>query len=214
MARLISEAIEEVKILKEDDAETGKKKLYVEGVFLQSNIRNKNRRRYPKNVLAKEVNRYIKEHVTRGNSYGELGHPEGPTINPDRISHLIVSLKEDGDNFIGKARVLSTPCGQIAATLISEGTLGVSSRGLGSVVRVGDDMVVQEDFMLATAADFVINPSAPDAFVDGLMEGQEWIWNPIKQMWIAESIVEQIHKTKKLDEQAIVKHWQKFLTSL
>lgn len=213
MARLISEGIEEVRFLNEE--KDGEKRLYVEGIFLQSEIRNKNRRKYPKQVMAKEVGRYIKEHVERRNAYGELGHPEGPTINPDRISHLITSLKEDGNNFIGKARVLSTPCGNIAATLISEGALGVSSRGLGSVIRVGDEMVVQEDFMLATAADFVINPSAPDAFVDGLMEGHEWIWNPVKKIWVAEQIVEEINdNAKQLDETVILNAWKKFMTSL
>ncbi len=213
--KLFTEGIEEVRFVKEGEGDTPKR-LYVEGIFLQGDIKNRNGRVYPKNVLAKEVGRYMKEHVDRRIAYGELGHPEGPTINPDRISHLITSLKEDGSNYIGKALVLETPLGKIAAELISEGGLAVSSRGLGSVVRVGDSMQVQEDFKLATAADFVINPSAPDAFVEGLMEGVEWIWNPVKNTWMAEQIANEFRNTspKKINEEVLIKNWSLFLKTL
>lgn len=213
--KIITENIEEVSFITEGESED-KKSLYVEGIFLQADIRNKNRRIYPLPVLRKEVGRYVKEHVDRRNAYGELGHPEGPTINPDRISHLIVSLREDGSNFIGKAKVLeSTPCGKIAGTLIREGTLGVSSRGLGTLVKTGDSMQVQEDFMLATAADFVINPSAPDAFVDGIMEGHEWIWNPVRNIWEAEQVVDMINKNaSNINEELILQAWKKFVSAL
>lgn len=212
--KLIVESIQETRHFLEESEDGKGKKLYVEGIFLMSEIFNKNRRKYPKNVMKKEVDRYLKEHVARGNAFGELGHPEGPTINPDRISHLIKSLKEDGNNYIGKAEVLDTPCGLTAQVLIKAGTLAVSSRGLGSVVRCDGGMVVQEDFVLATAADFVINPSAPDAFVEGLMEGQDWIWNPIKNEWMAEQIVKELHNTKKLDEAAILDKWSRYVASL
>ena len=176
--KLIREEIESVKVFTES-LKGGKKNLYIEGVFLQGNIKNRNGRMYPMETLQKEVGRYIKEHVDTGRALGELGHPDGPTVNLDRVSHKITSLKESGSNFIGKAKILeSTPMGSIAKSLLSEGVkLGVSSRGIGSLKPTKEGFnVVGEDFMLATAADIVADPSAPDAFVDGIMEGKEWIW--------------------------------------
>ena len=173
--KLIREEIEEVKVLIERKG--SKKSLYIEGVFLQGDIKNRNGRMYPMETLRKEVGRYIKENVSSGRALGELGHPDGPTVNLDRVSHKIVSLKESGSNFIGKAKILSTPMGKIAESLLSDGVkLGVSSRGIGSITRQEGINVVGEDFMLATAADIVADPSAPDAFVEGIMEGKEWVW--------------------------------------
>ena len=176
--KLIREEIESVKVFTES-LKGGKKNLYIEGVFLQGNIKNRNGRMYPMETLQKEVGRYVKEHVGTGRALGELGHPDGPTVNLDRVSHKITSLKESGSNFIGRAKILeSTPMGKIASSLLSEGVkLGVSSRGIGSLKPTKEGFnVVGEDFMLATAADIVADPSAPDAFVDGIMEGKEWIW--------------------------------------
>ena len=175
--KLIREEIESVKVLTE--SRNGKKSLYIEGVFLQGNIKNRNGRMYPMETLQREVGRYMKEHVNTGRALGELGHPDGPTVNLDRVSHKITSLKESGTNFIGRAKILeSTPMGKIASSLLSEGVkLGVSSRGIGSLKPTKEGFnVVGEEFMLATAADIVADPSAPDAFVEGIMEGKEWIW--------------------------------------
>ena len=176
--KLIREEIESVKVITEA-TKSGKKNLYIEGVFLQGNIKNRNGRMYPMETLQREVGRYVKEHVDTGRALGELGHPDGPTVNLDRVSHKITSLKESGTNFIGRAKILeSTPMGKIASSLLSEGVkLGVSSRGIGSLKPTKEGFnVVGEDFMLATAADIVADPSAPDAFVEGIMEGKEWIW--------------------------------------
>ena len=175
--KLIREEIEDIKILTE--SRNGKKSLYIEGVFLQGNIKNRNGRMYPMETLQKEVGRYIKEQVSQGRAVGELGHPDSPTVNLDRVSHKIMSLRESGSNFIGKAKILeSTPMGKIASSLLSEGVkLGVSSRGIGSLKPTKEGFnVVSDDFMLATAADIVADPSAPDAFVEGIMEGKEWVW--------------------------------------
>ena len=174
--KLIREEIETVEFLVEN--RNGKKSMYIEGVFLQGNIKNRNGRMYPMETLAKEVNRYNESNVVTGRALGELGHPDGPTVNLDRVSHKIVSLKESGSNFIGKAKILNTPMGQIASSLIGEGVkLGVSSRGIGSLKPTKEGFnVVGDDFMLATAADIVADPSAPDAFVEGIMEGKEWVW--------------------------------------
>jgi len=174
--KLIREEIETVEFVTEE--KNGKKSLYIEGVFLQGNIKNRNGRMYPMETLAKEVNRYNESNVVTGRALGELGHPDGPTVNLDRVSHKIVSLKESGSNFIGKAKILDTPMGQIAKSLIGEGVkLGVSSRGIGSLKPTKEGFnVVGDDFMLATAADIVADPSAPDAFVEGIMEGKEWVW--------------------------------------
>ena len=175
--KLIREEIEDIKILTE--SRNGKKSLYIEGIFLQGNIKNRNGRMYPMETLQKEVGRYIKEQVKEGRAVGELGHPDSPTVNLDRVSHKIISLRESGSNFIGKAKILeSTPMGKIASGLLSEGVkLGVSSRGIGSLKPTKEGFnVVSDDFMLATAADIVADPSAPDAFVQGVMEGKEWVW--------------------------------------
>ncbi len=175
--KLIREEIESVEFIVENT--NGKKSLYIEGVFLQGDIKNRNGRMYPMETLRREVSRYNENHVQAGRALGELGHPDGPTVNLDRVSHKIVSLKENGSNFIGKAKILSTPMGKIAESLISEGVkLGVSSRGIGSLALNREGInVVGDDFMLATAADIVADPSAPDAFVEGIMEGKEWIWD-------------------------------------
>ena len=176
--KLIREEIESVKFLVET-TKSGKKSLYIEGVFLQGEIKNRNGRMYPMETLRREVGRYNENHVQAGRALGELGHPDGPTVNLDRVSHKIVSLKESGSNFIGKAKILNTPMGKIASSLIEEGVkLGVSSRGIGSLRTTKEGTnIVGDDFMLATAADIVADPSAPDAFVEGIMEGKEWIWD-------------------------------------
>ena len=175
--KLIREEIESVEFIVEQ--RNGKKQLYIEGVFLQGNIQNRNGRMYPMETLRKEVQRYNENHVIAGRALGELGHPDGPTVNLDRVSHKIVSLKESGSNFVGKAKILNTPMGKIASSLIEEGVkLGVSSRGIGSLRPTKEGVnVVGDDFMLATAADIVADPSAPDAFVEGIMEGKDWVWD-------------------------------------
>ena len=174
--KLITEEISSVKFITEGKG--GKKKMYIEGVFLQGEVKNRDGRMYPVNTLAKEVGRYNESFVSKGRAVGELGHPDGPTVNLDRVSHKIVSLEQKGNNFIGKAQLLETPMGKIAKSLIAEGvTLGVSSRGIGTLKEDKDGLkVVGEDFQLATAADIVADPSAPDAFVNGIMEGKEWVW--------------------------------------
>ena len=174
--KLITEEISNVKIITEGKGSG--KKLYIEGVFLQGNIKNRNGRMYPMETLSREVKRYNETFVNKGRALGELGHPDGPTVNLDRVSHKITSLTENGNNFKGKAQILNTPMGKIASSLLDEGVmLGVSSRGVGSLRTTNEGhKVVGEDFMLATAADIVANPSAPDAFVSGIMEGKEWVW--------------------------------------
>ena len=174
--KLITEQIESVEIIAEE--KNGRKSLYIEGVFLQGDIQNRNGRKYPMDTLRKEVDRYSKTFIESSRALGELGHPDGPTVNLDRVSHRILSLKEDGTNFIGKAKILNTPMGKIAQSLIEEGVkLGVSSRGIGSLIKQEGCNIVGDDFMLATAADIVADPSAPDAFVEGIMEGKEWVWD-------------------------------------
>ena len=174
--KLISEEIVDVQFITEESS--GKKSHFIEGVFLQSDIRNRNGRMYPFDTLNREVSKYNESYIQRGRALGELGHPDGPTINLDRVSHKIVSLRAEGKNFIGKAKLLETPMGKIAKNLLDEGVkLGVSSRGLGSIERKGDVNIVKDDFMLSTAADIVADPSAPDAFVEGIMEGTEWVWD-------------------------------------
>ena len=175
--KLITEEIEQVEVIVEN--RNGKKNLFIEGVFLQGEIKNRNGRMYPMQTLTREVGRYNENFVEKGRALGELGHPDGPTVNLDRVSHKIVSLREDGNNFIGKAKILSTPMGKIASNLLGEGVkLGVSSRGVGSLNKTNEGYsVVGEDFTLATAADIVADPSAPDAFVDGIMEGKDWVWD-------------------------------------
>lgn len=176
MMKLITENIEEIQVLTEE-SESGKKSHFIEGVFLQGNIKNRNNRYYDADILDREVAKYNESFTDKGRALGELGHPDGPIINLDRVSHKIVSLKREGNNFIGKAKLLETPMGKIAKNLLDEGVkLGVSSRGLGSITVKDGVNYVGEDFMLATAADIVADPSAPDAFVEGIMEGKEWVW--------------------------------------
>ena len=176
--KLIKEHTETVNYLIEEDKETGQKNYNLEGVFLQADIKNRNGRIYPVEILDKEVKRYVKENVKKNRAYGELGHPDSPTINLDRVSHMIKDLKLEGKNFVGKAKIMDTPYGKIVKSLIDEGaSLGVSSRGMGSLKTTKDgSSEVQKDFMLATAADIVADPSAPDAFVRGVMEGKEWMF--------------------------------------
>lgn len=215
---LITEEIENVKVL-EEATEDGKKNLFIEGIFLQGNIVNRNGRKYNTEILSKEVGRYIKESVQKGRAYGELGHPKGPTINLDRVSHIITEMKKDGDNFIGKAKISNTPNGNIARGLLEDGAnLGVSSRGLGSLKEVNGIMEVQEDFYLATAADIVADPSAPDAFVNGIYESAEWVWDHGR---IVEQSLEQMKKeiddavrNKKLNEQKKFNLFRRFLDNI
>ena len=174
--KLITEEISQVEIISEGKG--ANKKLYIEGVFLQGELKNRNGRMYPIRTLSREVGRYNEAFVNKGRALGELGHPDGPTVNLDRVSHKITELKQNGNNFIGKAQILSTPMGKIASSLLDEGVkLGVSSRGVGSLQTTSEGCkIVGEDFQLATAADIVADPSAPDAFVNGIMEGREWVW--------------------------------------
>ena len=213
--RLITENIENVKILTEE--KDGKKQLYIEGVFLQSEIKNRNGRVYPFDVLNKEVERYSEEYVKPGRALGELGHPDGPTVNLDRVSHKITSLKAEGNNFIGKARVLDTPMGKIAKNLLGEGVqLGVSSRGMGSLKEQNGVKYVGEDFMLATAADIVADPSAPDAFVNGIMEGKEWVWEGgiLREKEIQE-MKDSINRASKIElEEKMLSAFDRFLSNL
>ena len=174
--KLIREEIETCKVVI-TEGKGGRKNHFIEGVFLQGAIKNRNGRMYRTETLAREVDKYNESYIKAGRSLGELGHPDGPTINLDRVSHLITSLKQEGNNFVGKARILDTPMGNIAKNLLDEGVkLGVSSRGLGSIKEEGGIKIVADDFMLATAADIVADPSAPDAFVNGIMEGKEWVY--------------------------------------
>ena len=213
--KLITETIESIQILTEET--NGKKNLYIEGVFLQSEIKNRNGRVYPLSVLQKEVDRYNEEYVTKGRALGELGHPDGPTVNLDRVSHRIVSLKAEGNNFIGKARILDTPMGNIAKSLLDEGVqLGVSSRGMGSLEEQNGVKYVRDDFMLATAADIVADPSAPDAFVNGIMEGKEWVWDNgiLKEYKVAEMKKYISEATRRDMEERTLKVFEHFLSNL
>ena len=215
--KLITEEIESVEFIVEE--RNGKKSMFIEGIFLQGDITNRNRRMYPMDTLRKEVARYDENFVQKGRALGELGHPEGPTVNLDRVSHKIVSLKESGSNFVGKAKLLDTPMGNIAKSLIGEGVkLGVSSRGMGSLRATKEGInVVESDFMLATAADIVADPSAPDAFVDGIMEGKDWV---MEGGIIREKLVEKTYKeiNTLVDERSLqenkLKLFQNFLSNL
>ena len=216
--KLISEHTDLVDYIVEAD-EAGKKNYRIKGVFMQSDIKNRNGRMYPEQVLAKEVRRYNKEYVSQKRAFGELGHPDGPTVNLERVSHLITNLKQDGKNFIGEAKVMDTPYGKIVKNLIDEGAkLGVSSRGMGSLEPRRNMQVVKDDFYLATAADIVADPSAPNAFVEGIMEGKEWIWDNgiIKEMDI-ESYRHEIDKAyakKKVREEKSVEIFSDFMSKL
>ena len=213
--KLITETIEDVQVITEGKGDS--KKLYIEGVFLQSELKNRNGRMYPFSVLQKEVNRYNEEYIKTSRALGELGHPDGPTVNLDRVSHRIVSLEEDGTNFRGKAQILDTPMGKIASSLLGEGVkLGVSSRGMGSIDKREDVNVVMDDFMLATAADIVADPSAPDAFVNGIMEGKEWAWDNgiLKETKVAKYQSYMNNPTRKNLEERTLRVFEDFLSGL
>lgn len=197
--------------------ESGKKDYFIEGVFMQSNIKNRNGRIYPKEVMAEEVARYNKEFVAPGRAFGELGHPDGPTINLDRVSHIITSLEEDGNNFVGRAKILSTPNGNIVRALIDDGAkLGVSSRGLGSIEEKGGAQYVKNDFKLATAADIVADPSAPEAFVEGIYEGVEWYYeNGALKAVELEQMRSQLRESKRVElEETKLTLWKQFVENL
>ena len=213
--KLITETIEDVQVITEGKGDN--KKLYIEGVFLQSELKNRNGRMYPFSVLQKEVNRYNEEYIKTSRALGELGHPDGPTVNLDRVSHRIVSLEEDGTNFRGKAQILDTPMGKIASSLLGEGVkLGVSSRGMGSIDKREDCNVVMDDFMLATAADIVADPSAPDAFVNGIMEGKEWAWDNgiLRETKVAKYKSYMDNATRKNLEERTLRVFENFLSGL
>lgn len=214
--KLICEVNEEVKYLEEE--KDGKKGLFIEGIFMQGDIKNRNGRVYPKEVLAKEVKRYNKEYIDKKRAYGELGHPQGPTINLERVSHMITQLQPDGSNFVGKAKIMTeTPYGKIVESLINEGAqLGVSSRGMGSLKDKGGVAEVQKDFYLATAADIVADPSAPNAFVNGIMESKEWVWDNgiIREADIADMQNEVKRASKAELENVKLKVFENFLSKL
>lgn len=212
--KLIAEHINDVEYIVE---EKGKKDMKIRGIFMQAETKNRNGRLYPKEVLMKEVSRYNKEFINQGRAFGELGHPEGPTVNLDRVSHMITRLEPDGNNFIGEAKLLSTPMGEIAKALIRDGgKLGVSSRGMGSLESKNGVNYVKDDFYLATAADIVADPSAPQAFVEGIMEGKEWVWNNgiLKEVQIEKlkQGIEESVKKKETSFQALA--FAKFFKSL
>lgn len=214
---LITEIVEDVTVSETIDEATGKKNLHIEGVFLQGAIANRNKRFYPMEVLGAEVGRYMNEYVTKKRAYGELGHPQGPQINLERVSHLIVGLKQEGNNFNGKARITDTPYGNIAKGLMESGAkLGVSSRGLGSLVEKNGLNEVQKDFRLCTAADIVADPSAPDAYVNGVMEGVEWCYeNGLLQQRMSEKHRETIERATRIGlPEAKLAVWTEFLRAL
>jgi len=196
--KLITETIEDIEVLTEATTNGGKS-YKIKGVFMQADIKNRNGRVYPVQTLAKEVARYTKEFINKKRAFGELGHPDGPTVNLERVSHMITSLKPEGKNFIGEAKVMDTPYGKIVKNLIDEGAqLGVSSRGMGSIQQSQGRNVVGKDFYLATAADIVADPSAPDAFVEGIMENKEWVWdNGILKSIEVEQYKEEIERTRR-----------------
>ena len=213
--KLITETTENIEVITEEKG-TGKD-YKIRGIFLQGDIKNRNGRVYPVDVLSKEVGRYNKEFVEKKRAFGELGHPDGPTVNLERVSHMITSLKPEGRNFIGEAKVMDTPYGKIVKNLIDEGAqLGVSSRGMGSMKQVNGKNVINNDFYLATAADIVADPSAPDAFVEGIMEGKEWVWENGKiQSLEIEKYREVIEKAKRAElEEAKVAVFQDFMKRL
>ena len=213
--RLIAEEITNIDFLCEE--KDGKKNYFIEGIFLQAEIKNRNGRMYPQRTLAREVAKYDENYIQKGRALGELGHPDGPSINLDRVSHKITSLSEDGNNFVGRAKLLDTPMGKIAKNLLDEGVkLGVSSRGMGSIIKRENCNMVADDFMLATAADIVADPSAPDAFVDGIMEGKEWVWDNgiLKEAAVAEIKTEIDEATLINLQERKVSAFAKFLQSL
>jgi len=213
--KLITEQIESIEVLTEE--KNGKKSLYISGPFLQAEVTNRNGRCYPFPILEREVKKYTDKFISEGRALGELGHPEGPSVNLDRASHMITSLKAEGNNFMGKAKILDTPMGNIAKSLLDEGVkLGVSSRGVGSLVERNGVKYVGDDFMLSTAADIVADPSAPDAFVQGIMEGKEWVWN---NGILAEKTLQQINSLtpsvdKQVREEKLLKIFDQYLRNL
>jgi hypothetical protein len=214
--KLITETIEHVNCLVEA-VEGAPKQYFIEGVFLQSELENRNRRVYPKAVLEREVARYVKDFVNENRAVGELGHPDTPNINLDRVSHKIISLREDGNNFIGKAKILDTPFGRIVKNFMDEGIkIGVSSRGMGSLKPMKEAQMVQDDYFLATAADIVADPSAPDAFVHGIMENKEWIWENgiIKEADIAQIRKDILGASRKQLEEVTLRNFSNFLKRL
>ena len=201
--KLICEVNEELKVITEAN-ERGGKSYFIEGVFMQAEQKNRNNRSYPKNIMAREVNRYVDEHIKQNRAYGELGHPSGPTINLERVSHMIKELREDGNNYIGRAKIMDTPYGNIVKNLMDEGArLGVSTRGMGSLKERNGCMEVQDDFHLATAADIVADPSAPDAFVHGVMEGKEWVY--VNGIWTEQHIEESKKLIQKVSRKDVEK---------
>jgi len=213
--KLITEQIEDVQVITEGTG--ADKKLYIEGVFLQSELKNRNGRVYPFQVLEREVGRYNEEYVKTKRALGELGHPDGPTVNLDRVSHRITELRSEGNNFMGKAQILDTPMGKIAKSLLGEGVqLGVSSRGMGSIDKREDTSYVMDDFMLATAADIVADPSAPDAFVNGIMEGKEWVWDNgiLKESQVAKYQRYMSESTRQNLEERTLEVFKNFLAGL
>jgi len=213
--KLITEINEDLEYIVEDI--NGKKNLFINGVFMMSETKNRNGRIYPRDILFNEVNRYRENYVDKKRAFGELGHPEGPTINLERVSHMVTELKEDDKNIIGKAKIMDTPYGNIVKNLINEGAkLGVSSRGMGSLEEKGGANYVKNDFYLATAADIVADPSAPDAFVDGIMEGKEWIWdNGIVKESIIAKLKESVRKSPASDlESTKLKAFNSFLSKI
>lgn len=217
--KLICEQIENIKYIAEA-REDGKKNFFIEGIFMQAEVVNRNKRLYPESVLAREAERYTKELIENNRAYGELGHPNGPGINLDRVSHIITELRKDGNNFYGRAKLTETPMGNIARGIMeSGGSLGVSTRALGSLKLKNGINVVQEDLHLATAADIVADPSAPDAFVQGIMEGVEFYWDngALKAQEVSEQIVQEVEKavrSRDLSEETKLKIFQKYLNSL
>ena len=213
--KLISEEVVNAEYIVEEN--NGKKEYKIRGIFLQSDIKNRNGRIYENDILAKEVNRYDKEFIQKGRAFGELGHPDGPTVNLERVSHMVKKLYPDGDNFIGEAKIMNTPYGKIVKGLIDEGAqLGVSSRGMGSLIQRNGVNYVKDDFYLATAADIVADPSAPDAFVEGIMESKEWVWdNGVLKEKDIESWKKQVREARQRSlEEAKLKVFQSFLTKL
>ena len=210
--KLITEVVEDILV------EQKGKDLYIEGVFLQSNIQNRNGREYPSEVMDREVQRYTENYINKNRAFGELGHPDGPSINLERVSHMIKSLKKEGNNYVGKAKIMTeTPYGAIVANLIKEGaSLGVSSRGMGSVKQSQGKNIVQDDFYLATAADIVADPSAPDAFVNGIMEGKEWVWNngAIKEYEISQYEKQLQEANRKQIEEVKLNLFKNFMSKL
>ena len=213
--KLISEEISQAEYLVEET--NGKKNYKIKGIFLQSDIKNRNGRIYENDILQKEVKRYNQEFINKKRAFGELGHPDGPTVNLERVSHMITSLTPDGKNFIGEAKIMDTPYGKIVKGLIDEGAqLGVSSRGMGSLVQKNGANYVGKDFYLATAADIVADPSAPDAFVEGIMENKEWVWdNGVIKAQDIEEYKEHIKEAKRLKlAEAKVKVFKNFIEKL